>query len=113
MLLLQDIRKDSVLYTLHKAELRLMVVCERCSVQWRRLLSLFLPAVVHFRREIDDLHMNGLEFLILWRNGTETVAHLITIHRDVLPFNAVADNRLQITLEQRDNNNLLIACNIL
>lgn len=79
----------------------------------RRFLFLFggrtaedglLPLVVHLRRQVAYLHVHGLMFLKLGRNGAEPIIDLVTRHRYIFPFDVgnVTKNVLAATVGRNE-----------
>jgi len=50
-----------------------------------------LPLVVHLGRQVANLHVHGLVFLVLGRNGAQTVFDLVPRHGHIFPFDAVGE----------------------
>ena len=58
------------------------------------LVNRRFPLGVYVGRQICDLNMNRLVFLVFWWNGADTVGHFVALLWNVFAFNAKNNEKL-------------------
>jgi hypothetical protein len=53
-----------------------------------------VPSEMHFRCQVDDVHVDRLVLLVLWRNRAQSVLDFITRQWYILAFDAETINPL-------------------